>query len=66
MQVGQATRGQRGAAGGKLQEGFPLVRRHSTQNSDEAQETGTETEDRGINTASGFTEDSPVQLGNVT
>lgn len=46
MQVGQSTRGQRGAAGSKLQEGFPLVRRHSTQNSDKAQEAGTETANR--------------------
>lgn len=41
VKVGQPTGGQRGAAGGELQEGFPLVRRHSTQNSDEAQEAGT-------------------------
>lgn len=43
VQVGQSARGQRGAASSKLQEGFPLVRRHSAQNSDEAQEAGTET-----------------------
>lgn len=29
VQVSQATGGQRGAAGGELQESFPLVRRHS-------------------------------------
>lgn len=42
VQVGQASRGQRGAAGGELQECLPLVRRHPAQNSDEALEAGTE------------------------
>ena len=41
VQVGKATGGQRGAAGGELKEGFSLVRRHPTQNSDEPQEAGT-------------------------
>ena len=44
MQVGQASGGQRGAAGGELEERFPLVRRHPAQNSDEPHETGTEEE----------------------
>lgn len=41
VQVGKATGGQRGAAGGELQERLPLVRRHPAQNPDEAQEPGT-------------------------
>lgn len=41
VQVGEATGGQRGATSGELQERFPLVRRHSTENSDETQEART-------------------------
>lgn len=56
VQVGQASGGQRGAAGGELQERLPLVRRHPAQNSDEALEAGTEERSGGLISAAGNTD----------
>lgn len=61
MQVGKATRRQSGATSGELQERLPLVRRHATQNSDEAQEARTEGETREVKSTRGGQSDGYLE-----